>query len=229
MKYMMIPGKVENIVNIIDVIDVSPTKIPIKQVIKIIGVVQKHYKCRVQKALCIGVGFGIKLIWKIISPFVDYKLREKVTLFGEKENNRLTEFIHPSQLEKRFGGLMENLTEFWPPKLGNSEYGYDPSLINFEDNDVKLAQMKNKVIEYQRNYEYNIGRRNLESLEGNETGDNCHIIRNSEGKIEIVKPSCEIDFTEIIELQNHQKIRNLSSETQCSDLCDKERCCCSIF
>ena len=82
---MTVPGKVETVFDIIDVIGVSSTKLPIKQWIRIIGLLQKHYKWRVQKMIAVGVGFGIRIVWKIISPFVDIKLREKIVLLGDDE------------------------------------------------------------------------------------------------------------------------------------------------
>ena len=82
---MTVPGKVENFVNITDLIGVSATQLPIKESIRMIGLLQKHYKCRVQRMISVGVGIGIKIVWKIISPFVDVKIREKVVLLGEDE------------------------------------------------------------------------------------------------------------------------------------------------
>ena len=37
--------------------------------------------------------------------------------------------IHPSQVEEKYGGTAENLTEYWPPKKISDEYGYDPNFI----------------------------------------------------------------------------------------------------
>ena len=42
---------------------------------------------------------------------------------------QLLEFAHPSQIEKKFGGDAENVTEFWPPLCPSNEYGHDPDCI----------------------------------------------------------------------------------------------------
>ena len=224
---MTVPGKVENFVNIIDLLGVSATKLPIKYWIKIIDTLQKHYKCRVYKTIGVGVGFGIKLVWKIIYPFVDIKLREKVILLGDNELNKLKTYIHPKQLEKRFGGDIEEITDFWPPKIFSEEYGHDQKLINIQDKNNKLDQLKNNLKEYHHTFEYNINKRLSEMGIDKDANlkDYDHIVMNTEGELEFIRPSNKINFDEVIDLQSNAKLRSYSAKTQISGIDDKEWCC----
>ena len=50
-------------------------------------------------------------------------------LSPEGTHQVLKDMIHPSQLEKRYGGNAENLTCFWPPQHNSNEFGNNPDLI----------------------------------------------------------------------------------------------------
>ena len=47
----------------------------------------------------------------------------------ESSHPDLLKLVHPSQLEKKFGGEIENLTCFWPPTVFSNEFGHDPNMI----------------------------------------------------------------------------------------------------
>ena len=61
----------------------------------------------------------------------------------------LHELIHPSQLEQKFGGEAENLTEFWPPRHISDEFGHDPDLIveqELDDNENDTSEISCKFL-----------------------------------------------------------------------------------
>ena len=51
-------------------------------------------------------------------------------LSAENTHQILKDMIHPSQLEKRYGGEAENLTYYWPPQYSSNEFGHNPDLIS---------------------------------------------------------------------------------------------------
>ena len=104
-------------------------------------------------------------------------------------------------------------------------------MIDIQDKEDKLVQMKNSLKRYHHLFEYNINNRlsehednnNYESLKENE-----HIIINAEGNLEQIRPTDKIDFDEIMDLQNNAKLRSCSSKTQFSNS-SNENWCCIIF
>ena len=44
-------------------------------------------------------------------------------------DEKLFELAHPSQIEQKYGGEAEDVTEFWPPFCPSNEYGHDPENI----------------------------------------------------------------------------------------------------
>ena len=61
--------------------------------------------------------------------FVDNVSKSKIIVEGSNTHSYLQESIHPSQLEKKFGGEAENITNFWPPYSPSHEYGIDLSKL----------------------------------------------------------------------------------------------------
>jgi hypothetical protein len=53
------------------------------------------------------------------------ELRNKIAMTKDVTHEDLLDMVHPSQLEEKFGGEADNLTEFWPPRAISDEYGHD--------------------------------------------------------------------------------------------------------
>ena len=67
-------------------------------------------------------------------------------LSPEGSHQVLKDMIHPSQLEKRFGGNAENLTCFWPPQHNSNEFGNNPDLIcSIQSNNLMEKKEEIKV------------------------------------------------------------------------------------
>ena len=127
---MMVPSKVENWRLIIDLDNLAIGKIPFKFTRKFVQMGQTHLKCRSRSVTLLNVTFGVRVIYKILSPFIDERIKGKLMMCKENTNQDLKESIHPSQLEVKYGGEASNLEDHWPPKIISDEYGYDPKLIN---------------------------------------------------------------------------------------------------
>ena len=125
---------------------------------------------------------------------------------------------------------MEDITEFWPPKIPSDEYGYDQNLINTQNKDIKVAQMKDSLKRYQTLFEDNFQNLLLKDKTINNTENWKEIecmINEEEHKLQI-KQEDKIDFNEIIDLQNNVKLRSCSSKSRYAKVNDRD-CCCMIF
>lgn len=52
--------------------------------------------------------------------------------------------VHHSQVEEKYGGTAQDLTEYWPPKKISDEYGYDPTNIT----EIEPSQGKFQFTKY---------------------------------------------------------------------------------
>ena len=64
---------------------------------------------------------------------MDQETRLKIQFHSDSKPKTLVESVHPSQLEKRFGGLAQSPVQCFPPVMPSDEYGFDPSLIMSEE------------------------------------------------------------------------------------------------
>lgn len=135
---LLCPGKVENWTLINDLNNLAISKLPVKFIINFLKTLQTHLKCRGRAFIVLKVTWAIRALWTTISPFVDNRIKKKITMSKDGTHEILQELIHPSQLEQKFGGEAENLTEFWPPRHISDEFGHDPDLIvetDFDDHE----------------------------------------------------------------------------------------------
>ena len=65
----------------------------------------------------------LRVAYKLVSPFFDDKIKQKINLLSEGTWEELQSLFHHSQLEERFGGSASNVTSFWPPYESSTEYG----------------------------------------------------------------------------------------------------------
>ena len=66
-------------------------------------------------------------IWKVMKTFLDEETIEKINIFDEKVPEPIFQYAHQSQLERRFGGSMEDIKEgdYWPPRERSKQYQLD--------------------------------------------------------------------------------------------------------
>lgn len=101
---------------------------------------------------------AFRMFYRMVSPFLDNKIKAKVTMVKEHTHCKLAEMVHPSQLEEKYGGEAENLTSYWPPTVCSRTYGYDENLVKdesvaqslecsslYEDDDSVLSPIKKSV------------------------------------------------------------------------------------
>ena len=72
--HLLVPGKCENWNVINDLDGVATSKIPVKFWIEMANFLQVHLKWRAHMCIALSVNFAVRMVWKIIAPFVDKRV-----------------------------------------------------------------------------------------------------------------------------------------------------------
>ena len=127
-KHIFIPGQIENWVMFADVSQVSFWKPPTK-ILKIFDFLQNKYLCRLSSLYVYGMNYVLTMCWKIVKKLIDERTASKFNFIsGENDIKELVlSKIHPSQLERRFGGIAENIPDEidFPFFLPSNQYQID--------------------------------------------------------------------------------------------------------
>ncbi|OMJ67361.1 hypothetical protein SteCoe_35492 [Stentor coeruleus] len=114
-EYMLIPGKVENWINIVEMGRLGIRELPFKSLIKLLGTLQKIYKCRLAHSFVLNPPSSMYYMWTCLKPFIDKATQEKVLFENKTFCETMLQMCDLDQVEKRFGGNAPNIEEFWPP------------------------------------------------------------------------------------------------------------------
>ena len=82
---------------------------------------------------------ALRIAYKIFSPFIDERIKQKINLLSEGTWEELQSLFHPSQLEEKFGGSALNVTWYWPPYEASAEYNEDLSKFESSNNPEDLS------------------------------------------------------------------------------------------
>ena len=91
-----------------------------------IDTIQNNFNYVLYKAWGVNCTTFQYACWKVIEVFLDKETASKITCSKDFIAPDFATHYHPSQLEKRFGGLAEQPTVFWPPCMPSNEFGEDP-------------------------------------------------------------------------------------------------------
>jgi hypothetical protein len=109
-RYILIPGQVENWNMIGDIYNISLLGIP-SDYVKIIKFTQANYRCRLNKAFVFGMNIFLDLAWKILKSFLNETVQKKVNFVNNNNMQKVFDLILPEQLEIKYGGKAKNLFE----------------------------------------------------------------------------------------------------------------------
>lgn len=118
-KNLLIKGQVENWNIIVDCSDASLLSLP-PELKKLLQILSENYKCRLYRMYILNLSFILKGIWLIIKNVLDPITQKKIVL-TESGSPELFEVIHRSQLEIKFGGTAQNVTDHFFPHIQPSE------------------------------------------------------------------------------------------------------------
>ena len=126
-KYMLVPGKVENIIQINNSNKMGFNPAMISRMKEVMGVMQNVYKGRLRSVMGVNAPATFALVWRTIRFFIDENTRQKINISSEPVNPLIHQLAAPNQFEEKFGGTQKNREEgeYWPPYLPDMDFGID--------------------------------------------------------------------------------------------------------
>lgn len=108
---MLLPGQVENWILLVDFED-SPSLFS-ESVKKIVKEIQSNYVCRV----ALGYVLYPNKTWTELKEILAQCTLKKFTTVRDISTTPMLRHFAPTQLERKYGGTANNLTEYWPPVI----------------------------------------------------------------------------------------------------------------
>ena len=148
-KHIFIPGQVENWIMFADLSGVSMWKPPTK-LLKVFEFLQTKYLCRLANLYIFGMNYILNMCWKIIKKLIDERTAQKFNFIsGENDiQEYVLKDINPNQLEKKYGGLAENVSDNikFPFILPSDEYQVsDENRLISEEEYIEMVN-QNKLV-----------------------------------------------------------------------------------
>lgn len=147
---LLLPGQIENWNIICDLNGISITSIP-EDLRKILSILQNNYRCRLYVMFIVNIGGFVSFAWGLIKKFMDPSTQRKIRLLKGDALKDLFQFINRKQIEKKFGGLAEDVKEFFfPPIFPSNEYlmeneSKEKILVN-EEEYKKIIDEKREIV-----------------------------------------------------------------------------------
>ena len=117
---LFLPGQVENWNIICDLANVSLFTLP-SDFKRIFDTLQCNYRCRLYVMYILNMSYFIVFLWNIIKTMLDSTTEKKLKILSD--TSQIFTYINEEQIEKKFGGKAENVTEdYFPPKMPSSNY-----------------------------------------------------------------------------------------------------------
>ncbi|KAM3129449.1 hypothetical protein pb186bvf_018441 [Paramecium bursaria] len=116
---MMIPGKIENWVIIIDFNGQGIMSLHINALKQMMANLQNNFRSRLYKMFLLNTTMMFKVTWNLISPFLDEITKQKIN-FVKGDLTGLFQTVNQKQIEQKYGGLYPNRQLYWPPSIDNS-------------------------------------------------------------------------------------------------------------
>jgi len=111
-RYMFVPGKIENIVVLVDLKNLGMAQVPIKALKRIYSVLSHHYIVRVFRFYICNMSWGLSSIVNLVKPMLTDRQRQKMVFL--KTATECTQWAAAHHLEEDFGGSRPKITEFFP-------------------------------------------------------------------------------------------------------------------
>ncbi len=118
-KNLLVKGQVENWNIIVDCTNASLLSLP-PDLKKLLQILSDNYKCRLHTMYVLNLSFFLMAIWQIIKNVLDPITQRKIIL-TESGSEDLFQRMNRSQLEAKFGGTANNVTEYYFPHIQPSE------------------------------------------------------------------------------------------------------------
>jgi hypothetical protein len=89
---------------------------------EVFGFLQNCYRARLYRGYTVNAPWTFSMVWKACKAFVEETTALKINISTKAGDANMWNHIDKSQIEKRYGGEAEDLTEFWPPQRSGPKY-----------------------------------------------------------------------------------------------------------
>lgn len=128
--FLLIPAQVESWNIICDMKDVALYSVP-NDLKNLLNLIQQNYKNRLNLMYVINLGTFAGILWNVIKGLMGENIQKKMLMINSKNNYlELFENINRTQLEKKYGGLAENIEMNYEDYFKNLENNLNSNNIN---------------------------------------------------------------------------------------------------
>lgn len=127
-RYMIIPGKIENLNIIVDLKGLGVTQVPIGPLKEVYSVMSKHYVGRVFKFYIANMPFALRPITGIVKKMLTDRQQQKLVFLDNLEP--LKSMFSPTQLEDDLGGSRPAIKSFFPFPLEPGPFDAGSKMVN---------------------------------------------------------------------------------------------------
>ena len=114
---MFIPGQVECWNIIYDLGGMGITDVPVGALKSVIQLISANYGGRLYKLWMLNCPTTIFLSWKVVKNFLDPVTVDKISIVKKNTDDSLWKMFDKSQIEKKYGGTLPDLTSYYPFKI----------------------------------------------------------------------------------------------------------------
>ena len=109
---VLIEGQIENWVVIIDLgqVGLFSASGPFK---KSISFLSDNFRCRMASASVVNCSGSVSMLWGVAKGFVEEETQKKISFESAGIPTKIISSVNASQLEKKYGGTLPNITAFW--------------------------------------------------------------------------------------------------------------------
>mmetsp|Transcript_582 Transcript_582/g.1866 ORF Transcript_582/g.1866 Transcript_582/m.1866 type:complete len:550 (+) Transcript_582:73-1722(+) len=119
-RYMCVPGRVENLVLLIDLAGLSSFGVPMGPLKEIYKVMSGHYPGRLKNVFICNMPSALSWAYSAAKTMLTDRQKRKLNVVNKV--SELTQFMAPHQLEEDLGGTRKAITTFYPFPVGPGPY-----------------------------------------------------------------------------------------------------------
>ncbi|SOV12673.1 Sec14 domain containing protein [Plasmodium sp. gorilla clade G2] len=154
LKYLCIPGKIENYISIIDCSGISISKFPMTTFMKLLEIMNSKYRCRLFRMYILEAPKILKTFGKSFLNFAPTYMTKKLKILDNNFPDYLREEILSTQLEKKYGGIQEDkINNFYPFHFYPNCYISQQQKSKTQDNKTVIEK---KINIFNNDHIYNI-------------------------------------------------------------------------
>lgn len=137
LKYMMVPGQIENWIIFVDFDDVGLSNLTdFKKILSTLNI----YRGRVFRNFIINISGFLKIAVKGALSVFGSSSAKKLKILGKDELHKIQEIISPDNIQKKYGGtapdIVPGVTKLFPPIMPSKNYAINGEKLNIISEDA---------------------------------------------------------------------------------------------